>query len=139
MTVADVATCQHLEAANPRLKGFCVRCGRKIPEPIRRDREWEAQATREMTRGLALDPEPLIAFATRRADSAQQEYGCDFPNLDRDLGLETADELADARNYVVWWLDAIRRDLAEGGDRVVHLQRALRHIALAFDEVRSAR
>jgi hypothetical protein len=124
---------------NPRHTDTCRKCGRPMPEGLKRDREFERLIVRNAAAGLMVDPEPLIVFAQRRADHFAGEYGHDFPSLERDMAQETLDELGDAANYLSWFLDAIHRDLLEGGDRVTHLQRALRHVILAFDEVRQAR
>lgn len=101
---------------------------------LARDREFERLCTRELAGGLGVDVGPLILFAERRADHFAADYGHDFPDLERDLEQEALDELADARNYVVWKLDAIRRELATGD--VEQLQLALKHVALAFEALR---
>ena len=100
-----------------------------------RDRQFERAATREIAGCLGMDIEPLIVFAERRADHFEGDYGHDFPDLSRNLEQEALDELADARNYIVWRLDAIHRGLS-GGD-VEQLQIALKHVALAFAALRS--
>jgi hypothetical protein len=100
-----------------------------------RNRDWERRCTREIAGALGVDIEPLIVFAERRADYFEGEYGHDFPSLDRNLEQEALDELADARNYVVWKLEAIHRGLAAGD--VEQLQIALRHVALAFAALRA--
>src|SRR5581483_5124657 len=99
---------------------------------------FEDEATRYIVSGTAVDPTPINALAGSRADRAQQEYGHDFPSLERDLEREALEELADARNYIVWRLDAINRGLCGGAWRVEHLQRALRNVVVAFDDVRQA-
>ena len=129
-------TCR--EGNDPRHKGYCP-CGLRLHEGLKRDREFERRLVREATAGLMIDPEPMIVFAQRRADHFERDYGHDFPSLDRDMAQETLDELGDACNYIAWYLDAIRREWVEGGDRVTHLQTALKHVALAFDEVQRAR
>lgn len=110
-----------------------------MPEGLKRDRDWERQLGIEIVQGLMLDPMPLIVFAGKRADAYASEYGHDFPSLERDLVFEGLQEGGDWHNYGVWEMDKIRRGLAEGGDRVVHLQRGLRHVALGFDEFQRAR
>lgn len=102
---------------------------------IARNRDFERRATREIAGALGVDIEALIAFAERRADHFEGDYGHDFPDLSRNLEQEALDELADARNYVVWRLDAIHRGLC-GGD-VEQLQIALKHVALAFAALRT--
>lgn len=102
---------------------------------LARNREFERRATREIAGGLGVDIEPLIAYAERRADVCQEEYGHDFPDLKRNLEHEALDELADARNYIVWKLDAIHRERLTGD--VEQLQIALKHVALAFAALRA--
>ena len=56
----------------------------------------------------------------------------------RDLELEAAEELADARNYLVWrleQLEATAHDSIRGHTRRRRLQRVLALTALAFDEL----
>lgn len=107
---------------------------------VARDREFEAEAIRELAAGLGVNVEPLIRFARQRADAGERAYRHDFPDLTRDLEREGLEEGADWTNYIVWRLDAIRRDLVEGQEwKVEHLQAALRHVALAFEATRAAR
>lgn len=134
----SVYTPQHTCREDRVRKGYCS-CGQKMPEGLKRNRELERDIIRNAAAGLMVDPEPLIVFANRRAEQGAIDYGFEFPSLDRDLAQETLDELGDAANYIAWFLDAIHRGLLDGGDRVTHLQRALRHVVLAFEETRSAR
>lgn len=141
--MASVTCSRAVEAANPRHRGWCVRCGKSVDEhnriPLERDREFEDLTTRELATGLA-DPEPLIAYARKRADRAQAEYGHDFPDTTRDLEVEALDELADCRNYIVWRLDGIRRGLFPNDHwRVPHLQMALRGVITVFEQLQQAR
>jgi hypothetical protein len=143
MTVPVPAVVEHecMPMDNPRHRDTCRKCGKPIrsyPE-LRRNRDFERDVIKDAAGGLMVDPEPLIVFAQRRADQFEREYGHDFPSLERDMAQETLDELGDAANYIAWYLDAIHRGLLEGGDRVTHLQRALRHVVLAFEEIRSTR
>lgn len=125
--------------SNPRHQDTCGYCGKPMPKPLKRDSEWEQQLIRECTTGLMIDAGPLIKFAQDRANVGERDYGFDFPSLDRDMVLEGLREGGDWTNYISWELDKIRRGIAPGGDRVVHLQRALRHVALAFEECQRAR
>jgi hypothetical protein len=106
---------------------------------LQRNREFEDRATRELSRGLLVDVAALNAFAGRRADQGASDYRCDFPDPERDLEREVAEELADARNYLVWRLEQINRGLHDGHWKVCHLQRALRCVVLAFEETSKAR
>ena len=105
---------------------------------VQRDRTFERRLTRELSAGLSINPEPLIVMAEQRANLFGYEYGHDFPSLERNLELETLEELCDAKNYIGWRLEAIHRGLCEDEDRTSHLQAALRYVALAFEEVRRA-
>ena len=80
-----------------------------------RDITLERDLTKHAARGLA-DPSPLITHAETRAGShLSAEYVPD-PMLiaaDRDRIREVREELADARNHLVWWLIAnVDHDLA---------------------------
>lgn len=103
-----------------------------------RTRGFECEITRQVTEGIRVNVESLNLLAGQRADQAEHDYGHDFPELGRPLEREALEELADARNYIVWRLDAIHRGLDDQEWRVQHLQIALRHVALAFEEIRSA-
>lgn len=125
---------------DPRKQNECVRCGRPIDPGPARDREFEVNAVRRVAGGLGVNVEPLIRLAQERADAGQQDYRHDFPDLTRDLELEGLEEGADWANYIVWRLDAIRRNMVEGQEwKVEHLQAALKHVALAFEATRAAR
>lgn len=106
-----------------------------MPRRRPRDREFEQRTTRELTPGLGVDVEPIIMFAERRADKAEEEYGKGFPTDDRDLDMEGLEEGSDWRNYIVW---AMQRTHCAGQDdwRNEHRQRALRYVILAFEEIR---
>lgn len=129
---------QCVPSENPRYANTCARCGLMMEE-LRRDPDWEDQMFRVAVSGQLVDPEPLIHFAQRRADRGAHVYGRDFPSLEREFAQEIMDEIADAAIYVVWWLDAIRRDLREGGERVEELQRVLGMLTTLFEQVRAAR
>lgn len=106
---------------------------------ILRDREWEREATQRIA-GDMVDVAALNALAERRADDGAAVYGFDFPALDRDLEREALEELSDCRNYLVWRLDGIRRDLYDDDDpdRIANLHLALRGLAQVFEAVRKA-
>jgi hypothetical protein len=109
-------------------------------EHARRDVGFELLLLRELCAGLNIDTSILARLAAHRADAGADEYGHDFPDLQRDLELEGLEEGADWSNYLRWRLDGIRRGLFPGQEwKVEHLQAALRHIALAFEATRAAR
>jgi hypothetical protein len=63
------------------------------------ERRWTNDAAATVT---AVPPARLIAFAEARAGDAPVR------DIDsRDFGRELREELADARNYAVWWLEQI--------------------------------
>jgi len=129
------------ESENPRKAGYCD-CGKELPPETgpRRDPQFECEITRYLLSGINVDPEPLNVFAGRRADIAKRDYGRDFPDLSRDLAKEACEELADARNYAVWWLDAFNRGLLPDSEhwKAEHVQAGLKHAALAFNEFHQA-
>ena len=93
------------------------------------EREWTAAAAKE----LGAAAERLSAFA----DSRARPGPVDLAN-GRDLELEAAEELADARNYLVWRLEeleTIGHDSIRGHVRRRRLRRVLALTALAFDEL----
>ena len=136
MTVLDHVCVPRMD---PRFENTCRKCGHELPSGLKRDRKFEADVIRNAAEGLAADPDPLIVFAQRRADQGALVYGRDFPDIERDFPQEILDEVADSAIYIAWYLDAIRRDLLEGGDRVTHLKSALRHTVLLFNEICQAR
>jgi len=103
---------------------------------LARDREFEREAVRHITAGIRVDHDALTVYSQTRADQHASEYGHDFPAADRNLDREALEELGDATNYVTWALDRVRRGLDDQEWKVAHRQIALRHIALAFDELR---
>lgn len=68
-----------------------------------RDRHFEQDATREYAQGL--DVEHLIAYAERRADVRGDFVWIEVEDLHRNI----LEELADARNYLIWLMLAIQR------------------------------
>lgn len=124
------------QSHDPRNAGHCA-CGRKL-ERLERDPEWERDLLRHVATGLNADVGALILFARKRAEIGERNYGEAFPAPNRDLMLEAKEELGDGTNYIMWKLDRIRRGLDEAEEwRVPGLQIALRHVALAFEEIRS--
>lgn len=71
-----------------------------------RNLAFERDITHHAARGL-VDPNPLIAFAEARARGLSGEYVPD-PMLiapGRDRARDVREEIADARNHLVWWLE----------------------------------
>lgn len=124
---------------DPRRQGACA-CGRE-PEVERRplrDREFEDRCTQETCIGIHVNTTVLSSFAGTRADRFATTYGSGFPALDRNLEMEALEELADARNYIVWRLDGINRGLFPGQEwKIAELQLALRSVAMGFEQLRS--
>ncbi|GAC1522495.1 MAG: hypothetical protein NVS3B1_07940 [Marmoricola sp.] len=108
---------------------------------LARDRLFECNITRQIAGTIGVDVEPLNQFAEQRADGVgESEYRSDFPDLARNLTREACEELADARNYLVWRLDAHHRGLIDGpSEDVEQLQIGLRHVVLAFEAIRTIR
>lgn len=100
---------------------------------------FEQELTRHLATGLSVDVESINRFAGDRANNGAGEYGTGFPERSRDLPREALEEIADLRNYLVWALERVHRGHAPDGLHVGHLQCALRHTILAFDEVSRAR
>jgi hypothetical protein len=134
-----------IEPANPRHRGWCVRCGKAVDEHSRirmhRDRRFENEIVRELCEGLKIDWQLLNTYAGRRADRAEREYGRDFPDIvNRNMAREGADEAADGVNYPRWWLDAYNRGLIPEDEhwKAQHFEAALKYSALAFHEFAQA-
>lgn len=98
----------------------------------RRNLKFERDITHHCARGVA-DPSELIEHAEARAGGRLSgEYVTD-PMLvatDRDRSHDVLEELADARNHLVWWLE---HNLDE--PTVRYKQAALRHIILAYQQL----
>lgn len=94
-----------------------------------RNVELEREFTREAARGVC-DPSALIQYAEARAGQ-RREYGQTTLVLGgRDLLQEARAELADGRNYLVWWLED-----HVGDDQAPDVLIALRFLALAYDRL----
>ena len=83
----------------------------------------ERGTTRLAAKGVA-DPEPIIEHAETRAHNQSGEYVAD-PGKVRA-------ELADARNYLVWWLTELACTGQGDSPAGVDMQRALRHVIIAY-------
>jgi hypothetical protein len=98
----------------------------------RRNIEFERDITHHAAKGVA-DPTALIEHAETRAKTLSGEYVSDFMQVasDRNRPRDVTEELADARNHLVWWLeDNLETD---GCERKLW---ALRHICLAYELLR---
>lgn len=98
---------------------------------MNRDTELERKLTDEAAASVAASADHLNDFAEHRAGTDPVH-----DPAHRDFGLEAAEELADARNYVVWWLDQPQ----PYGDMVTdELRNALAAITVAYEHVDLAR
>lgn len=89
-----------------------------------RDVTFELEATITAARSVNVDH--LNQFATLRADAG----GAYRPAPERDLHREVLEELADARNYLVWWMQRVVA--GEDDADPVALSEALGAIAHAY-------
>lgn len=122
---------------NPRNPNHCA-CGRRLEPRLERDPEWESDLLQHISSGLNADVSALRVFARRRAEIGERNYGEAFPASGRDLLREAREEAGDLANYLMWQLDRIRRGLDDREWLVPQLQIALRHVVLAFEEIRGA-
>jgi hypothetical protein len=109
----------------PRRRGRCRVSART------RNLILEREITEHAARGLA-DPEALIRHAETRAARLCGEYVTDamLVATDRNRLREVREELADARNHLVWWLE----DHAEHPDLPAAM-RALGRVVVAYTEL----
>jgi hypothetical protein len=89
----------------------------------------ERALTRAVCRGLALDTDPLIEYAERRARILSGEYvsNPELVLLGEDRRQHVREELADARNHGIWWL----QDNPDHPDQV-EVRAGLRFVCLAY-------
>ena len=101
-----------IQSNDPR-KSSCCRCGSKIastdsarPATRPRDLERERLITREASSPY-VDPTAFIYYAEKRSQTLSDEYVDDpmFVRTDRDRLEDVREELLDARNHLVWWLE----------------------------------
>lgn len=120
-------------STDPRRVGRCA-CGKPVSQPLRRNLQLERDITLEATRSVS-DPSRLIEHAETRAIRLSAEYVGD-PMLiapGRDRVRDVREEIADARNHVVFWF---QENPGEIGSELAHdLLIALRHLALAYDRI----
>ena len=121
---------------DPRKGGRCVRCRGQVqayPPLGERNVEQERAFTRQAGQVIGRDVEDLIAVSELRAGTGPVSG---LPR--RSLIREGYEEMADARNYIVW---RIKQEYDMGdpdGTRIAHLLNALQGIILAWDELRRA-
>jgi hypothetical protein len=129
------------EAGNdPRKQESCVRCGRLIPPPPPPapvldlcDPAFETEATVTAARQAGVDGRSLDAFA-----NARRHPGPVTNHPTRDLSLDTYEELADARNYLVWKLEQHRHLDTLTVERQWHLMQSLGAVAVAWHHLAQA-
>lgn len=134
-----VVVCEHVEDANPRHRGVCVRCGKTFTPAERpsmeRDTDFEKQTLREAASKLGLEH---IADALHAAADKRAHDGPVF--LDRDLVLEAIEESLDnTGNYIVWELQRMMREGDDDHDRLSALWEALQHGILQYAALTRAR
>lgn len=97
---------------------------------LRRSLEFERGVTEQAARG-AVDPSRLIQHAEQRIQLHSGGYTRDPMRVapGRDLLRDAREELADARNYVLWAM----QERLEDEDLCHELLIGLRFIALAYD------
>lgn len=94
-----------------------------------RDRERERELTLQAAALERATAHRLVAFADQRAGDGPVELE------DRDLTLEALEELADARNYIVWRLRQLREaDTVDIGE-ITRTRRALGLVAAAYESL----
>lgn len=123
---------------DPRNQKACVKCGRIIPPPPSVvadlcDPAFESEATLTAARQAGVDGRALDAFA-----QARKQPGPVINHATRDFWQEDAEELADARNYTVWWLEQARADGTLTTERQWHLMQALGGIAFVWHHLQQA-
>lgn len=98
----------------------------------RRSLAYEREATREAARGLA-DPTSIIHHAESRSLRLSSEYVTDpmLVSITRDRVDDVREELADARNHLVWWLEEHHADHPLAPQRL----EALGLIVLAYEKL----
>lgn len=112
---------EHLASPNPRSKGSCVKCGRLIDPPRPPDRPRNIPLERKLTRDAAKE-------AGFKVEAGGQTVGDDgaltewaeyraWPGgvrAEMDEVREVREELADARNYLVWACERVHDRFLEG-------------------------
>jgi hypothetical protein len=108
-----------------------------IPPAAPRDVTFERDWTSCVAQAAGHDPSRLNGFAEQRAGS-----GGVCGAAGRDFGLEAMEELADGRNYLVWWVEELLRTDPKGelaGEVIAAIGRAGVALVTAWHEVEQAR
>lgn len=97
------------------------------------ERDW----THKIGRLQGVPVDELIALSEQRAGTG------DVRDLEtRDFGREALEELADTRNYLLWWMEQIAQSssgsFSERADLITTISRALGNTASAFDHAIAA-
>lgn len=125
--------CKHSPHPNPRLSDTCVKCGHRLPPMRPRDIALERELVATAAEGVGSDAGGLDAYADFRAHP-----GGVRPDLD-DL-TETREEIADARNYLVWGIERHYQAFLDGDPDaaryVTKRMRALGRLVQVWDELR---
>jgi hypothetical protein len=94
------------------------------------DLEFEHEATRVAARQAGVRGDAINAFAT-----ARKMDGPIIRHTTRDFLQDTAEELADARNYLVWWMEQERHLGKLTVERQWHMMQALGSVAVAYHHI----
>jgi hypothetical protein len=108
-----------------------------VPDPPPRNVAFERRWTSQAAEVVHVNAERLIEYAEHRAGPAPVR------DLDtRNFAREVVEELADARNYLVWWAEQLTRadnGSDETGEMTSEICAALSHVAAAFEHAERAR
>ena len=125
------APAERLAAAASRPAGDVTPLGAAArPRDVAFERAWTTQAAES----VRVRADELIAFAELRAG-----HGPVRDLLTRDMGREVREELADARNYLVWWALQASCQREPDGELTALIAGALQPVIVAFDWASRAR
>lgn len=116
------------------MHGVARRCRPGLARLMVRDVVFGGEWTRSAASAVNAPVEDLIRFADTRAKDGPVKG---LPG--RDLIREGLEELADARNYVVWEAQRQYEGHKPDSGVIEHLGTALGYVAAAFAELRAAR
>lgn len=118
---------ERLAAASSRPAGDVTPLGAGRPSVMPRDVELERALTLQASKAAGVKCVVLSHFAEQRAGAG------DVRDPDRDLALEALEELADARNYLVWAATRAAAAPTSDVDVLERVEAALVPLAQAFD------